>query len=213
MGSSADHTLVPADTTAQGEDAFGDKKYQEFGLQINPVTKKVIIQLLKVKRHELTDEEKSDLRIFYWAAFYGRTKTINLMIRHRRWSPYMKSFLNQSIMTAAVRGERLHLVKRLIANYEYRGLTEAKQRVVEKAFFNKDAADNNCLHFAYSIDIPEIRAMVKADGHIDPAKSERRNQRGLLPKQMRHAKKVELSDSDDDAHDVAGAELARSQTL
>ena len=60
------------------------------------------------------------MRIFYWAAFYGRTKTMNLMIRHRRWSPYIKSFRNQSIMSAAIRGERISLVRRLIFNYEYR---------------------------------------------------------------------------------------------
>ena len=54
---------------------------------------------------------------------------------------------------------------------------------------------------------------MKEDGHIDPAKSERRNQRGQLPKQMRHAKKVELSDSDDDAQDAALEDVARSQTL
>ena len=145
--------------------------------------------------------------IFYWAAFFGRTKTVNLMIRHRKWSPYIKSFMNQSIMTSAVRGERLHLVKRIIFGYEYRGLDDLAQRKVEKAFFNKDLVDNNCLHFAYSMDIPEIRAMMKEDGQIVPERSNRRNQRGMLPKQMRHAKKVEASDSDE-----AGVEEGISRT-
>ena len=122
------------------------------------------------------------MRIFYWAAYYGRTKTMKLMIRHRKWSPYIKSFMNQSIMSAAIRGERLNLVRHLIFIYEYKGVTEVLQRKIERGFFNKDYNDNNCLHYAYSIDIPEIRAMMKEDGQINPDKSERRNIRGQLPK-------------------------------
>ena len=38
-----------------GEDYFGDKKYLNFGLRINPANKKVIIKLEKVKRYELDE--------------------------------------------------------------------------------------------------------------------------------------------------------------
>ena len=40
--------------------------------------------------------------------------------------------------------------------------------------------------------------MLKEDGALNPERSDRRNIRGQLPKQMRHAKKVEISDSDED---------------
>ena len=101
------------------------------------------------------------MHIFYWAAYYGRKKTINLLIRHRKWSPYIKSFKNQSVMTSAVRGERLELVNAIVLDYEYIGMDSFEQRKIDKAFFNKDYIDNNCLHFAYSIDIPEIRTAMK----------------------------------------------------
>ena len=41
------------DPASMGEDVFGDKKYLDFGLRINPATKKVIVKLEKVKRQEL----------------------------------------------------------------------------------------------------------------------------------------------------------------
>lgn len=62
--------------------------------EINPENGKTIVKLAKVRRTELTDEESGELRIFYWAAYYGRTKTINRMIMQKRWSPFIKSFQN-----------------------------------------------------------------------------------------------------------------------
>lgn len=71
---------------------------------------KVEVIIEKVSRHQLKEEEKAELRIYYWAAFYGRGKSINAMIMQRKWSPFMKSFHNQSILVAAIRGQRTKMV-------------------------------------------------------------------------------------------------------
>jgi len=91
---------------------------------MNPESKKVIVPCVRVTRYDLSAEERADMRVFYWAAYYGRTKTINLLILHRRWSPYIKSTDNQSIITSAIRGERSELVERLVTNFEYKGHDE-----------------------------------------------------------------------------------------
>lgn len=68
-----------------------------------------------VKRSGLkNDKEKSMIRVFYWAAFYGYKETIiNYMILHLRWSPFIKSFRKQSVLTAAIRGRKVGLVRML----------------------------------------------------------------------------------------------------
>lgn len=72
---------------------------------------KVRVTIEKVSRRQLkNDEERAELRIYYWAAYYGRGKSINAMIMQRKWSPFMKSFHNQSILVAAIRGSRTKMV-------------------------------------------------------------------------------------------------------
>ena len=41
------------DVATMGEDRNGEKKYLDYGLRINPATKKIIIKLEKVKRQDL----------------------------------------------------------------------------------------------------------------------------------------------------------------
>ena len=53
---------------------------------------KIIVELEKCKRKHLTQEERKELRAFYWAAFFGIKKFVKLMIAERKWSPFMKSF-------------------------------------------------------------------------------------------------------------------------
>lgn len=67
------------------------------------------------------------MRIFYWAAFYGKTDTIiNYMILARRWSPFIKSFKKQNVLTAAIRGKKVGLVRKMQA-YQYVADPSAKK--------------------------------------------------------------------------------------
>ena len=123
-------------------------------LEVDPTTGKSIVWLKKVRRTELDDVETAELRIFYWAAFYGRAKTVNRMIMHRKWSPFIKSFRNQSVMTAAIRGERVSIVQRLAGAFEYKMEEESSFTKFMRDVFNKDLQDNSCLHYAYQVDNP-----------------------------------------------------------
>lgn len=80
---------------------------------------KTIIKCVKVKKQELTPDEEIDCRIFYWAAFNGYKKYLRLMILHRKWSPYIKSFRNRSIISGAVWGSQVDLLRMLLGNYKY----------------------------------------------------------------------------------------------
>ena len=73
------------------------------------------------------DEKKlSMIRVFYWAAFYGYSKTvINYMILYLRWSPFIKSFRMQSVLTAAIRGRKVGLVHQL-SKYQYQAKLETR---------------------------------------------------------------------------------------
>lgn len=55
---------------------------------------KYIVDVVRVNKKQLSQEEAQDMRIFYWAAYYGFKKYVRLMIIHRRWSPFIKSFKN-----------------------------------------------------------------------------------------------------------------------
>ena len=59
------------------------------------------------------------IRIFYWAAFYGHNDTIiDYMILFKRWSPYIKSYKMQSVLTGTIRGKRVSLL-RLFSDYQF----------------------------------------------------------------------------------------------
>ena len=42
------------------------------------------------------------------------------MILHRKWSPYIKSFRNRSIISGAVWGSRVETLRMLLGNYDYK---------------------------------------------------------------------------------------------
>ena len=69
----------------------------------------------------------------------------------------MKSFQNQSILSAAIRGKRANIVKRIVGAFEYRVEEETLMTKLSKQMFNKDLFDNNSLHYTYMNDAPEIR--------------------------------------------------------
>ena len=59
------------------------------------------------------------LRIFYWGAYYGHLDFIrDYMVLIMRISPFMKSFNKQSVLSAAIRGERVSVV-RMLTKFKY----------------------------------------------------------------------------------------------
>jgi len=118
---------------------------------------KTIVDCAAVKRQDLTNEEEMQMRIFYWAAYYGLNKYLKYMILHKRWSPFIKSFRNRTVISGAIWGEQLDTIRLLIGEYAYEGVSSNQLVDFARTVFNKDESDNNCLHYAYMMDMPEVR--------------------------------------------------------
>ena len=136
---------------------------------VNDIGQK-ICQLEKSSSKELTsDYDIALLRVFYWAAFYGHNDTIiDYMILYKRWSPYLKSFKKQSVLTAAIRGKRITLV-RLMSNYQFVKKPKESNITLDDIvpitnMFNKDVSGLNPLHYAYLYDLPNVRQILRQSG-------------------------------------------------
>ena len=64
--------------------------------------------------------------------------------------------------------------------------------------FNKDIARNNCWHYSYLQDVPEIREAFRQAGINSSVAKYEKNWRGQEPKQLRHAQKAEESSGTDE---------------
>ena len=59
------------------------------------------------------------LRVFYWAAYYGHLDFVrDYMILLMRISPFIKAYNKQSILSGAIKGERVSVV-RMLAKFRY----------------------------------------------------------------------------------------------
>ena len=63
------------------------------------------------------------MRIFYWAAYNGFNKYVRYMILVRRWSPFIKSFRNRSIVSGAIWGSQVETVRLMLSNYKYENIS------------------------------------------------------------------------------------------
>ena len=118
---------------------------------------KTVIVCAKIRRQELTEIERLDLRIFYWAAYNGFRKILRYMIQSRNWSPFMKSYKNRSIVSGAIWGSQVETIRMILGDYKFEGVRKDQYQDFAKTLFNKDEVDNNCLHYCYMIDLPEVR--------------------------------------------------------
>lgn len=170
----------------------------------------MVIKCKKMKRQDLSETQIIDNRVFYWAAHNGLVRYLKLMVEVRKWSPYIKSFRNRSILSAAIWGSQVPTVRMLLGDYHYApGVARDDIVNLSKTIFNKDDADNNSLHYSYMIDLPEVRQILR-DNDLYNTRSQRLNRRGQLPTQLRHSIKAEDSgdDTEDDAqYDAQQAEL------
>ncbi len=80
---------------------------------------KIVIECNAIKRQDLNYEETMQMRVFYWAAYHGLNRYLKYMILHKKWSPYIKSFKNRSIVSGAIWGENLDTIKLLVGDYTY----------------------------------------------------------------------------------------------
>jgi len=58
------------------------------------------------------------LRLYYWAAMYDFEEDVDVFITKLGWSPFIKAYKKQNIVTAAMKGGRLEVLK-LIFSYRY----------------------------------------------------------------------------------------------
>ena len=167
--------------------------------QCNDCTKQ-IIYCVKRKRKELSEYELVDVSVFYWASFYGLNKYVRYMILNRKWSPFIKAYRNRSIISGAIWGSKTETVRMMLANYKFEGFDQTGLIDFARSLFNKDKDDNNCLHYCYMIDLPEVRQLLR-DNQLFDIRSQRLNRRGQLPSQLRHFVKAENSDIDTEDED------------
>ena len=113
-------------------------------------------------------------------------------------------------MSAAVRGKQIETVKILCSQFEFttedksHHLTDHLDKEEANILFyryNRDVAKNNCWHYSYMQDSPEIReAFRQADIRQDGAAKQ--NWRGQKPKDLRHAQKAEVSSGESEEEDL-----------
>lgn len=129
------------------------------------------VVLVKAEAKELVVSpdfnEKAIMRVFYWAAYFGKQNfVLGYMIMLLKWSPFIKSFQKQSVLTAAIRGKQTELIRKM-ANFIFvsgegkRHSMKIFEEWVVDNWFGKDLDDNNPLHYAYLSDMPDIRQILR----------------------------------------------------
>ena len=82
----------------------------------------------------------------------------------------------------------MNIVQRLAGCFEFQGEDENALNKIVFGIFSKDIHENNCLHYSYLTDVPEIRQILK-DNNLIKEDQNKRNVWGRLPKELRHPKK------------------------
>ena len=202
--------VSPASLTTSGLVRDGREVQREMGnaFATTPEGDKLIIECVKVKRQQLDHEEAVDMHCFYWAAFYGLNKYLRYMVLSRRWSPFIKSFQNRSAISGAVWGEQTETIRMLLGDYKYANVSSLNLMDFANNIYNKDHADNNCLHYCYMIDLPEVRQILRENGLFNE-RAQKLNRRGQLPTQLRHYSKAEDSNEESEENEQADADLSR----
>lgn len=71
--------------------------------------------------------------------------------------------------------------------------------------------DNNCLHYAYMIDLPEVRQILRDNGLMEE-RATRLNRRGQIPTKLRHYTKAEDSNEETEDEDKYDAQIQLLET-
>lgn len=94
-------------------------------------------------------------------------------------------------------GEKVETIRMLLGDYKYNNITQLNLLEFASNIYNKDQMDNNCLHYCYMIDLPEVRQILR-DNNLFHERSQKLNRRGQLPTQLRHYIKAEDSNEQSD---------------
>ena len=131
------------------------------------------------------------MRIFYWSAYYGKENfVVGYMILLLRWSPFIKSFQKQSVLTAAIRGQQVELIRKM-ANFLFVAPANSNYTVkiledwVVDNWYGKDIDDNNPLHYAYIRDMPDIRQILRESNLEESAEAIEGNKQAHAQKKPR----------------------------
>ena len=94
------------------------------------------------------------------------------MILLLKWSPFIKSFQKQSVLTAAIRGKQVEVIRKMsnfifVADSEKKNTVKVLEDWVVENWYGKDLDDNNPLHYAYLSDMPDIRQILRQSQLID----------------------------------------------
>jgi ankyrin repeat protein len=112
----------------------------------------------------------------------GDIHVIQKMINRFRWSPFMKSYRQQTVLTGAIWYDRNDIVE-LVLGYEYRGDGPEAEKKIASLIQGIDKNKRNPMHYAYMSGNKAIIAMLDKFGY-NPKK--RRDINGFLPHQCTH---------------------------
>jgi hypothetical protein len=91
-----------------------------------------------------------------------------MMIELLRWSPMMKTYKNRDILSAAIIGQQIDVVKYLV-ELSYKGKTLSEDAILQRKLVNhRDEEQNNFLHFTYEVNNPTINELVLGSHLIQP---------------------------------------------
>lgn len=97
---------------------------------------------------------------------------IEVMAKSWRWSPFIKSIKNRSIMSAAIIGQQIDVCRMILMDCEFPEIivdkVKAKKSKAEWLMkpdpyrvFGKDDDDNNILHLCYIYDMNDVRVLLR----------------------------------------------------
>jgi hypothetical protein len=109
------------------------------------------------------EHEEFLIRIAYWSAFIGRMSVIKAYIEDLKFSPFIRTYNSESILTAAVRGNNIEMVE-YILGFCYQASDSIMYDSLVTQIKATDNFGNTQLHYAYDYDLPEIRSMLKEQG-------------------------------------------------
>ena len=117
-----------------------------------------------INSDNLSDQDQQELRIAYWAAYYGLTECVRWILVANRWSPFMKSYKKRSILAATICGKQIETAQ-MILSYQYKPIDSTIPKSTTKAaffrVFGKDKDDNNVLHLCGLFGMREIHKMLR----------------------------------------------------
>jgi ankyrin repeat protein len=132
---------------------------------INKFNNKTVVELYLVDDECYSDEhpEKFWIHIAYWCSFFGIQSALELFVEKLGFSPFLRAYKMQSILVGAIRGNQQFAVKYLL-NFSYLIKDQDDYEKFIEILLHRDERGNTALHYAYDLDQPEVRSLLKQNG-------------------------------------------------